>query len=133
MFHRGAAAGLILVCAVLAAPGGAASPFEDVLKSILATMDQIATVLSGIRDEDTAKAAHPELRKAAQQWQDIRKKADNLPPPSKEEKDRLEKQYKSKLESAQKKLFGEIARVQGIPGGRDALKEISAVLAKKAK
>ena len=74
-----------------------------------------------------------DLRKAAGKWQLIKKKAEGLPPPSKEEKDRLAKQYKTKLEEAQKKLFGEVARVSAIAGGRQALLEISGVLEKKGK
>jgi hypothetical protein len=89
--------------------------------------------LTTIRDEDTARSAQPDLRKAAGKWQLIKKKAEGLPPPSKEEKDRLAKQYKSKLEEAQKKLFGEVARVSAIAGGRQALLEISGVLEKKGK
>ena len=44
-----------------------------------------------------------------------------------------EKEYKSKLESAQKKLYGEVSRVQNIPGGPEALKEIRSVLDKRMK
>ena len=96
-------------------------------------MDALATTLSTIQDEETAKTAKPELRKIAGKWSEIKKSAEALPPPSKEDKDRLAKQYKMKLEEAQKKLFGQVARVQQIPGGRDALLEISSVLTKKAK
>src|SRR4051794_32879495 len=107
--------------------------FEDVLKSMLGTMDQITKTLSGITDEDTAKAARPELKKSAEEWQAVRKKAEHLPPPSKEEKDRLAKEYKKKLEDSQKKLFEEISRVQGVPGGKAALLEVSKVLGKQPK
>ena len=89
--------------------------------------------LATVTDEETAKNSHPELRKAAGDGNLIKKKADGLPPPSKEEKDRLAKEYKPKLEEAQKKLFGEVARVSVIPGGRQALLEISSVLEKKDK
>ena len=47
-----------------------------------------------------------------------------------DEKTRLEKLYKPKLEEALKKMFGEVRRVEGIPGGKDALKEIAGVLKK---
>jgi hypothetical protein len=118
---------------VPAAAGGAKGSFEDVVKQMLDTMGSLTTTLATIRDDETAQSAHPELRKTAGKWQLIKKKAEDLPPPSKEEKDRLTKQYKTKLEEAQKKLFGEVARVSVIPGGRGALLEISSVLGKKSK
>jgi hypothetical protein len=113
--------------------GDEKTQFEDVIKQVLDTMDSLKTTLATIQDEETAKSAQPGLRKAAGKWQLIKKKAEGLPPPSKEEKDRLAKQYKTKLEEAQKKLFGEVGRVSAIPGGRDALLEISSVLDKKTK
>lgn len=112
--------------------GGAPAPsFADVVKEMLATMEKLSTNLAGIMDEETAKSARPELVKAASGWQQLRQKAAKMRPPTREEKDRLEKEYKEKMQVAQKKLFAEIARVKGVPGGREALKEISAALGKK--
>jgi hypothetical protein len=125
---------LVVLFALLpGARGGEKTSFEDVVKQMLETMDSLTTTLATIRDEETARAAHPELRKTAGNWQVIKKKAEGLPPPSKEEKDRLSMQYKTKLEEAQKKMFGEVGRVGAIPGGREALLEISALLGKKSK
>ena len=111
--------------------GGDKAQFEDVIKQMLDTMGSLTKTLATVTDEETAKNSQPELRKAAGRWHQIKKKAEGLPPPSKEEKDRLAKEYKPKLEEAQKKLFGEVARVSVIPGGRQALLEISGVLEKK--
>jgi hypothetical protein len=105
--------------------------FADIVKEMLGTMEKITASLTGIRDEETAKSGRPELLKAAAGWQDIVQKAAKMKPPSREEKERLEKEYKDKMRVAQKKLFAEIARVKGVPGGREALKEISAALGKK--
>ena len=124
---------LILCAAVPEGHGGGKATFEDVVKQMLETMDSLTTTLATIKDGDTAKGAQPELRKIAGKWKLIKKSAEGLPPPAKEEKDRLTKLYKTKLEEAQKKLFGEAARVSAIPGGRDAILEISTVLEKKAK
>src|SRR5262245_24263163 len=113
-----------LLCVALAGAGNDAR-LEDIVKQMLGAMGQMTTTLSGITDEASAKAAHPDLKKSAESWLLIRKNADKVPPPTKEEKDRLAKEYKPKLEEAQKKLFFEIGRVQGIPGGKEALLEIS--------
>src|SRR5438270_13865634 len=112
---------------------GDKTQFEDIIKQMLEIMGGLTKTLATITDEETAKSSQPELHKAAGKWHVIKKKAKGLPPPSKEEKDRLAKQYKNKLEEAQKKLFSEVARVSVIPGGRQALLEISAVLENKDK
>lgn len=128
--------GLLVVlnlCAVLPAARGGGKAFDDIVKQMLDTMDSLTQTLTTIQDEETAKAAQPDLRKTAAKWQLIKQKAEGLPPPTREEKDRLAKQYKVKLEEAQKKLFGEVGRVSAVPGGRQALLEISGVLEKKSK
>jgi len=118
-------------CAVLPGQVGDKAQFEDVIKQIIETMDSLTGTLTNIKDADSAKDAQPELRKAAGKWQTIRKKAENMAPPSKEEKDRLAKEYRPKLEQSQKKLFVEVGRVSTVPGGKEALSEITAVLEKK--
>lgn len=112
---------------------GGAARFEQVLKDLGATMEKLTSTLAGIRDQDSAKSAQPELRKVAGHWQALMKKADDVAPPNKEEKERLEKEHRPKLEEARKKLFVEVQRVREVPGGREALKEISAVLERKPK
>jgi hypothetical protein len=130
----GCAVAFVALCASLPpARGGEKTQFEDIIKKMLETMGSLTTTLTTIRDEETAKTSQPDLRKAAEKWDVIKKKAKNLPPPSKEEKDRLTKEYRPKLEEAQKKLFAQVARVSAIPGGRQALLEISSVLDKKDK
>jgi len=112
---------------------GDKSSLESVIKQMIDTMDGLTKTLATIRDEESAKSAQPELKKTAEQWRLIKKKAEGVSPPSKEEKDRLAKQFKMKLEEAQKKLFTEVARVSAIQGGREAILEISSVLKKEKK
>jgi hypothetical protein len=111
-----------------ASSGGEAASFEAVLKDMIATMDKLSATLSGVKDEATAKAARPELQKNAEHFVAVRKKSETVRPPTKEEKERLEKEYRPKLFESQKKLFGEIARVRTIPGGKDALQELGELL-----
>ena len=115
----------------LAGAGDNAGKLEEVLKDTVGTLDKLTATLAGIKDEESAKAAKPELKATATRWVAIRKKAEGLKPPTKEEKQRLEKEYKGKLETAQKKLVAEIGRVKGVPGGPDALLEIAPVMDKK--
>ena len=58
--------------------GEAKTAFEDVIKQMLETMDSLSTTLATIRDEETAKVAQVELRKATGKWQLIKKNAERL-------------------------------------------------------
>jgi len=116
---------------VLAGSSGAGeAKLADVVKEMLDTMEKMTTSLGAIKDEATAKTATPDLRKAALHWKELYNKAEKIKPPSKQESERLKKAYKEKIEATHKKLFGEIARVKNVPGGRDALKEIKLVVDK---
>jgi hypothetical protein len=109
------------------------TPQGAVVKEMLGVIDKLTMALAGIKDATTAEAAKPELRKLAKAWTVVRDKAEKTPPPSKEEKARLEKDFKSQMELAQRKLFGEVGRVRNIPGTRDALEEIRSVLTRAMK
>lgn len=115
----------------LAGAGDNAGKLEEILKDTVGTLEKLTTTLTGIKDEESAKAAKPELKATASKWVEIRKKAEGLKPPTKDEKQRLEKEYKGKLEAAQKKLFTEIGRVKGVAGGPEALAEIAPIMDKK--
>ncbi len=123
----------LLLGIVAALPAGGAASHEALVKRMLAALEDLGKTLGTIKNQETAAAAKPELRKTAQDWVALREETEKAPPPSREEKTRLEKEYKDKLERAQKRLFGEVTRVQNIPGGPDALKEIRGVLARQVK
>jgi hypothetical protein len=132
MIGRGLGIGFLVMTAgfVLA---GEDSPHEQSIKQMLKGFDEISTVLKKIESEETAVAAKPDLRKLSDTWIEQRGKAAKLPPPEREEKARLTKLYKPKLDQAMRKLFTEVVRVEAIPGGKDAVKEISGVLKKDEK
>jgi ribonuclease D len=112
----------------VAAQNGASH--EEVVKGMLTTLDKLAQTLKTVQDRETATAAVPELRKEAAAWQQLRKKAKELPPPDRPEKDRLAKEYRAKLDEARTRLLTEVARVQLVPGGLTALQELRPVLTK---
>jgi hypothetical protein len=130
--RRIGAAVVALASGLLPLAAGEESPHEQALKQMLRSLDKMTTTLEGMRDAETAQAARPELRKAADAWVAAREKADGLPPPEKAEKDRLVKEYKGKMDAALKKLFTEVGRVRSFPAGKEALQEIRAVLEAKA-
>jgi hypothetical protein len=109
---------------VVLGQGGGGSPYESVIKEMIVALDTLTGVLGTIKDEPSAKAARPELKKAAGQLDEVRKKAEGLKPPDKAEKDRVARDYKAKLDTSIRKLLAEEARVKGIPGGAEAVNEI---------
>jgi hypothetical protein len=124
---------LIVFGAFSFANAGEGSVYEKSLQQVLDSFDKIGVSLKTIVDEESAMAAKPELRKAADNFVAARAKADKLQPPEKDEKVRLEKKFKAKLEESMKKMFTEARRVELIPGGKEALKEITGILKKDSK
>lgn len=118
-----------------AVPGGgkAASTQEEVVKEMLATLEQVLKVLGTIQDQPSAAAARPELKKSADRLADLRKQAREIRQPTREEKDRIEKQYQGKFDAVLQKLRTESIRVKGIPGGAEAIKELAVAPEKKQK
>jgi hypothetical protein len=124
---------VIILAAVGFAGASQGSPYEQALQQVLDSFDKIGVKLKSIVDEDSAAAAKPELRKAADAFVEARTKAEKMQPPEKDEKVRLEKQFKAKFKAAMTKMFTEATRVEFIPGGKDALQEISSILKKDGK
>lgn len=122
----------LLAGAAGAQPAAESSRYEETVKETLGLLDGIAATLATVQDQATAEAARPELRKAAGAWGALLKKAGELPPPERAEKDRLAKEYRARLTAATRKLLAEVTRVGSVPAGREALREISSVLEKPA-
>jgi hypothetical protein len=130
----------IVTLAALFLVGGAQEPEKDksspqaaVVVQMLEVMDKLTASLATVKDQETAEAARPELRKLTKEWTALRDKAEKVPPPAPMEKERLEKEFKPKLEAAQRKLSGEVGRLRLIPAARPALEEIRSVLTRPTK
>lgn len=123
----------VVLLALGAAAAGENSPYEKAIQKMIGNLDQMAATLKTVIDEDSAGNAKLDLRKSASEWMETRAKAAKLQPPEKEEKLRLEKLYKPKLEESMRKMFIEVRRVENITGGKELLKEISGVLKKDEK
>jgi len=128
----GCSAVLFLLALTLSLRAGAGSDarFEETIKKTLTILDRISTTLGTVKDEDSAKKAKPDLRKATGDFLAVRKESETIPPPSKNTKDRLAKEYKTKLEDANKKLQTEVNRVEALPGGHDVLEDVRTIMKK---
>lgn len=106
---------------------GEESPHEQVLKQMIASLGKMTQALQGVKDADSAAAARPELKKAADGFLALRAKADKLPPPEPAEKERLTKLYRPKMEEAHKKIAAEAGRLESVPGAKELLKDLRGV------
>jgi hypothetical protein len=129
---RAWSAGILLVALGLAG-AGQDSPYEKALKQAVESFEKIGATLKKIDDKASADAARPDLKAAAASFLEARAKAEKLQQPEKDEKARLEKLYKSRLDEAMKLVHTQAIRVVNIRGGREALKEIEGVLKKDSK
>jgi hypothetical protein len=124
---------VILMLTVGVAVAGQVSPHEAMLKQAVESFEKIGASLKKIEDKASAEAARPDLRKAADAFIEARAKAEKVQQPEKEEKARLEKLYKARLDDAFKLVKTQSIRVDSIPGGREALKEIAGIWKKDSK
>ncbi len=119
---------VVVACGLQPALAGEESPHELAVKQMLKSLDKLTMTLASIKDAATADAARPDLKKAAENWVDVKTKAGKLAPPEKAEKDRLAKEYKGKMDEALKKFLTEVGRVRILPAGQEVLMEIKAVV-----
>jgi hypothetical protein len=117
-------AGALLLSWSIPSRGADKDEFAQLTQDLIKTFQSATEILTAIKDEASAKAAAPKLKKIGEKLRDLHKKALELGQPTKEQKERLKKEYKEKMEAAQKSLKKELQRVQGVPGGKDALKEL---------
>jgi hypothetical protein len=107
--------------------------YEGLIKDMLGTVDHITKTLQTIKDRDSADAARPELKKAAQTMLELRKKAEDWNQPNKDEKERLAEKYAKKLEAAVKQLRDQTIIAKNIPGGEEAVAELGVLKDKSDK
>jgi hypothetical protein len=102
---------------------------EEVLGKLLGSLQQIAKTLEGVTDEATAKSAGPELKKQADEFRQTRKLSEQVPPPpSREAREKIAKDWAPKFVAVRKTLELQIARVQRVDGGNALLAELRTVI-----
>lgn len=130
---RWTVAALALAAVPLAVGAGrAGTDHAAVAKEMLATLGDVVKTLRGISNEATANAARPDLKKAGLKLDELRRKARALKQPTKEEKEKLERDFQPKFDEVLRDLRLETVRVKGLPGGAEAVKEIALPPEKKA-
>jgi hypothetical protein len=121
VFIRGACAAALLVAGACSKGGGG---YEGTMQKMLGQLNELSSVLEGVKDEASAKAAKPKLQKIGAEMQELKKQVDAMKKPTKEEEDALKKKYEPQMKDAVAKLMKESMRVAMVPGGADLMKEM---------
>src|SRR5205085_9839129 len=78
--------------------------YEDVLQSLVDTMDKITKTLALVVDEETAKSNKSALKMHAMEFIDARKKSRELAPPASDVKEKLAQKFRTEIEKRGKEL-----------------------------
>jgi hypothetical protein len=118
----------VLVFTLGLALAGCKSEAEKQLSDVTDKQKEMVSVLKGVSDKESAKAADVKLKAIAKELTAIFERMKKINPPQDEQK-RLMEKYKGEQEQAKKDLEAEIKRVQQIPGAQaelmDGMMEIS--------
>jgi hypothetical protein len=126
--------GVWLICAFALAGAQPEGPpvkeltYEEIVKQTLSSLNQLTKALEPVKDEASAKAALPDVKKAAEQFIAVRKKAEQLKQPDLAAKDELEKKYKKQLVKAVQEFRAKAREIQEVPGSQELLKVLEPVL-----
>ena len=106
---------LTSVLVFLVCSSGCGDSHESLAKDGLSTTKEMVTVLEGVKDEASAKAAKPKLKSLAEQLNDYNARQAKLPAMTEAELKTLESKYGKEMEETQKKLMGQLMRIQFDP------------------
>jgi len=98
----------VLIAAVVALvwtmPGRAQETHEVLAEDAIKAFDTFASVLSTIKDKDSAEKAKPDLKKVGEKLAGLKGRFEKIGEPKGDKKDELDKKFKPKMEEVQKKL-----------------------------
>jgi hypothetical protein len=92
---------------------------ESLMKEQISLMNEYFDVLDGVNSEADAKAAKPKLEALAKKGEDLKKRADALGKPSKEEEQRLKEKFTPEMTKMMGRMFTVMAKVQKYPELKD--------------
>jgi hypothetical protein len=115
------------VLAVLLA--GCKTDHESVTKDVIGKMKEMTSVLKGVTDETSAKAAAPKLRSISEQMRKLQDEIKKLGEPTPEVKKELATKYEGQVRDVSMEFFKELSRIGMNPklAGpiNDAMKDFS--------
>lgn len=116
---------MVVSCALILLVAGrsaAQDTHDALLKEMLGNLKEAIGLLKGVKDEETAKAASPKVKKIAETMKETAKKLEKIGKPTKEQEADLEKKYKEDLTKSLNDFRTELLRVKDVKGGEELLK-----------
>ncbi len=122
MTLRGAFAAVTLTLLALA---GCESVSRDdylqVFRDQKAAYDEVTEVLESVKDQESMAKAEKALAEKTAKFEPATKRAKALPPPTEEMRRRLAEEMQA-IQRSHDRMFTEVQRVKGLPGGEEFLK-----------
>jgi hypothetical protein len=97
-----------------------ASPAEPMVEQIIASLDDLTEVFRSVKDQDSAAAAAPRLRKIVESMAELQERVDDIRL-SKEQDEQLRRKYEPRIQAATARLLNESMRLAELTGN-DAFK-----------
>jgi hypothetical protein len=92
--------------------GCAGDTHESLTREALDQMKEFVSIMDNVKDEASAQEAKPKLEALVTRMKELKKRADKLGKPSKEEDERLKKKYESEYKEVFPKLLQAAAKVR---------------------
>jgi len=100
---------------------------ESLAAEQVSTMKELVTVLDGVKDEDSAKAAKSKVKSLVEKMNDINLRESKLKPPTQEEVKAMGDKYGKEMEALAPKLQGNMLRIMTDPKVSAVLQDLDTI------
>jgi hypothetical protein len=118
--------GSILVAALIISGCDSSSPYRTLLREQTKALQELASILETVTDKASMKAARVQLDARFEIFDDIRKRSQSLPPPSRDEM-QLVQEEGAKLQQVLDKVQEQIRRISALPDGSGFLESLKQI------
>ena len=109
-------AGLLALAFVI---GGCGDKYESATREMLDNLEDMNSVLDGVKNEADLKAAKPELDEIGERMKALSERMEKMGKPPKEREKALKSKYDERMKKAMGDLTKNMMRLATVKGGRD--------------
>jgi len=106
---------VVVFCLLCAACGGSIDSHDDAMAAQVDLMEDMLDVLEGVTDEASAEDAIPDMEELGKRASEIAARVKELPQPSTEEMQAVQKKYAKQLAALQKKVGEQFQKLAQYP------------------
>ncbi len=106
---------------------GCGDSHEKVSEDVMDTMDKVATIISEVKDKESAEEAAKKIEGMEEDFKKLAERMKALGEPAKELSDKLEEKYTPRMKEAQQKIF---KAMQALSANPEAAMAISNAMTK---